>query len=138
MRRQLSEMVTELAHAFGDEKGEKGPVGTPLYMSPEQTYGHATPASDCWGFGVLVCELLTGHTPWGAAANNPLLFMCKLAKDPSEGGPVPVMPDGSGSVSGSCTGVPEDIKGIAMSCLVRDPDKRPTAAQLLAHPYMMQ
>lgn len=42
-------------------------VGTPHYMSPEQNgQAHlATPLSDIYSLGVLVCKMVTGRLPWG-------------------------------------------------------------------------
>jgi eukaryotic-like serine/threonine-protein kinase len=39
-------------------------VGTVDYMSPEQLQGKHSPASDQYALGVVVCELLTGDTPF--------------------------------------------------------------------------
>jgi serine/threonine protein kinase len=42
-------------------------VGTLPYMAPEQVAGRgnrATPATDVWALGVILCELLTGHKPF--------------------------------------------------------------------------
>jgi protein kinase A len=45
-------------------------VGTPAYLSPEQLNGKFTHGYsvivDWWAFGVLIYELLTGHTPFSA------------------------------------------------------------------------
>jgi hypothetical protein len=40
-------------------------VGSPAYMSPEQSRGHeVTPAADLWSFGAMLYELVTGVVPF--------------------------------------------------------------------------
>jgi len=47
--------VTQLGHL----------LGTPLYMSPEQTLGeNAGPAADCFALGIILYQLVTGHHPF--------------------------------------------------------------------------
>ncbi|HZU26966.1 MAG TPA: tetratricopeptide repeat protein, partial [Bryobacteraceae bacterium] len=41
-------------------------AGTPAYMAPEQKRGVLVPASDVYGFGLLVCEAATGKRPSGS------------------------------------------------------------------------
>ena len=54
--------VTTLTHP-----GSRSP-GTPLYMAPEQidsvTYGPVVPASDLYAVGVMLYQLVAGHTPF--------------------------------------------------------------------------
>ena len=47
--------------------------GTADYIAPEMLLanGHSTPV-DAWAFGVLVCELLTGTSPFRQASVGPL------------------------------------------------------------------
>ncbi|HMJ15468.1 MAG TPA: serine/threonine-protein kinase, partial [Polyangiaceae bacterium] len=53
------------------------PLGTPLFMSPEQTEhsGRIAPASDVWALGLIVFRLLTGRDFWrGADGTLPVLL----------------------------------------------------------------
>eukprot|EP01062_Namystynia_karyoxenos_P009637 TRINITY_DN13403_c0_g2_i1.p1 TRINITY_DN13403_c0_g2~~TRINITY_DN13403_c0_g2_i1.p1 ORF type:complete len:830 (+),score=161.27 TRINITY_DN13403_c0_g2_i1:776-3265(+) len=101
-------------------------VGTPLYMAPEQARGRAVAASDIWALGIVLCELLTGAAPWPAAElRDPMAFVRKLALDPDY---LPRVGDG---------GMGTQAQALAELCLVRDPQERPTARHVLAHPYLL-
>eukprot|EP00756_Hemistasia_phaeocysticola_P013882 Hpha_TRINITY_DN15310_c1_g5::TRINITY_DN15310_c1_g5_i1::g.91316::m.91316 len=111
----------ELKSAAGD--GDGGPIGTPMYMPPEQANGMATQVSDIWSLGIVVVELCTGSVPW-ERPNNILAFIHNLGKPD---GPTPVVPDG----------MPPKAKQLAESCLQREQNKRPRAKNLLSHPYIL-
>ncbi len=63
-----------VAKQLGDAAREGGPrtgagllVGTPQYMSPEQSLGRElTPASDLYAVTVVLYEMITGHVPFNA------------------------------------------------------------------------
>ncbi len=61
--------ITRFAADFYQTLDQKGPRGSPLYMSPEQARGEAlSQASDVFSFGSTVLEMITG-TPVFAASS---------------------------------------------------------------------
>jgi hypothetical protein len=89
-------------------------VGTPAYMSPEQCLGQVvTTASDIYSLGCLLLELLTGDVPFFATAQTPLR---------SQHLNVPAPPARSRRAD-----VPEDLNGLVLAMLEKDPGARPTA-----------
>jgi tRNA A-37 threonylcarbamoyl transferase component Bud32 len=56
-------------------------IGTPAYMSPEQGRGETlTPASDLYGLGIILYEMLTNHVPFDS--ETPLAIIHKQIHDP--------------------------------------------------------
>lgn len=83
------------APAFGDMKTRTGMVmGTPHYMSPEQTEGKRTVdfRTDLWAMAVIICECLTGIQPFrGETWGELVLNVCaRPIPVPSTLGAVPV------------------------------------------------
>jgi eukaryotic-like serine/threonine-protein kinase len=59
----------ELPDLLAEES--KVPMGTPAYISPEQTLGNRTmPASDIFALGCILYELSTGEMPFGAPSGK--------------------------------------------------------------------
>lgn len=87
--------------------------GTLAYMAPERFDDNPQPMSqsDIWAFGATLCEILTGQVPFGENGGSAQL----------EGNaPTPALSD-----------LPSDIKKLILSCLQKDPQKRPTAQQIM-------
>ncbi|MFI0366443.1 WD40 repeat domain-containing serine/threonine protein kinase [Actinomadura sp. 1N219] len=87
--------------------------GTPAYMAPEQILGHAlTPAADVFALGVLAHFAATGELAFGGGAAPAVIHRIV------EGEP-------------NLDGCPEPIRAIATACLTKDPQERPTPAEII-------
>ena len=93
----------------------RGAVGTPAYMAPEQARDtrQATMASDVFSLGATMLFAATGHAPYQGETVMDVLV--RLATEP---------PD--------LSGLPPEIADVVISCLERDPRRRPTSAAVLA------
>ncbi|MED6191716.1 hypothetical protein PIB30_003059 [Stylosanthes scabra] len=98
--------------------------GTPLWMAPEvvkgKNQGYGLPA-DMWSLGCTVLEMLTGKLPYSEFESMQALYRIGKGERPS-------MPD---SLS-------KDARDFILQCLQVNPDHRPTAAQLLSHPFIQR
>jgi hypothetical protein len=95
-------------------------IGSPYWMAPEVilSQGHNTKA-DIWSVGITALELFSGHPPM-----HELPGMAAMMKVPSA--PPPEAPANASDV----------FKAFIKAVLIKDPNVRPTAVDLLAHPFI--
>eukprot|EP00899_Mesostigma_viride_P002866 jgi/Mesvir1/12580/Mv10329-RA.1 len=114
-----SKLVHELATI---SEVAKSIQGTPYWMAPEviKQTGHGRPA-DIWSVGCTVIEMATGKPPWSQFQSQlSALFHIASSSAP------PDIPDF----------LSKDARDFVLQCLQRQPSLRPTASQLLEHPFM--
>ncbi|WP_306371430.1 serine/threonine-protein kinase, partial [Nocardiopsis sp. CC223A] len=89
-------------------------AGTPAYMSPEQIRGHTLgPASDLFSWAAVMVYAATGHRAFHGGTT--LAIVDQVLTSP---------PD--------LAAVPERLHPVLERCLDKDPDRRPTAMEVLA------
>lgn len=93
------------------------PMGTPLYMSPEQAHGRPVDhRTDIYAFGILVHELLTGTPPFDG--DSVLEVMTKQARDPAP------------AISSLCPEYGTILDAPVLAMLEKSPEKRPQSITL--------
>jgi serine/threonine protein kinase len=94
-------------------------IGTPAYMSPEQSTGdrQIDGRSDLYSLGVVGYQMLTGDPPF-EAPSTPAMLVKHLSERPEP-------------IHTRRRGVPPDLERAVMLCLEKDPDLRfPSAAAM--------
>ncbi|MEU7730261.1 serine/threonine-protein kinase [Streptomyces sp. NPDC040724] len=102
----------------GEAEGDTGltrtgwVVGSPAYMSPEQAEGRPlTPASDVFSFGSVLAMAVTGRSPFAGTSTLQTLY------DVVHGEP-------------DLSEIPAGLRGLVTRCLAKDPEARPSPAEL--------
>jgi hypothetical protein len=100
-------------------------LGTPAYMAPEQTGllpESIGPATDIWGIGVVLYELLTGIRPFTAPKGEETTTLLWRIAHQEPRGPRAVAPK-----------LDRGLEAIILKCLEKHPDKRFASANELAN-----
>ncbi|XP_020540846.1 mitogen-activated protein kinase kinase kinase YODA isoform X2 [Jatropha curcas] len=96
--------------------------GSPYWMAPEviKNSNGCNLAVDIWSLGCTVLEMATTKPPWSQFEGVAAMFKIGNSKD------LPAIPDH----------LSEEGKDFVRQCLQRNPLHRPSAAQLLEHPFV--
>ncbi|KAL6551936.1 hypothetical protein OROGR_008090 [Orobanche gracilis] len=96
--------------------------GSPYWMAPEvvmNTNGYSLPV-DLWSLGCTILEMATSKPPWSQYEGVAAIFKIGNSRD------TPEIPDHLSA----------NAKNFIRLCLQREPSTRPTASQLLGHPFV--
>jgi eukaryotic-like serine/threonine-protein kinase len=94
-------------------------IGTPAYMSPEQSAGDKVldGRTDLYALGVVAYQMLCGELPF-IASSTPAMLVKHLSEVPTP-------------VQGKRAGIPDDLAAIVMCLLEKDPADRFESAEAL-------
>ncbi|ETO13950.1 WNK protein kinase [Reticulomyxa filosa] len=97
-------------------------VGTPHWMAPEMYKEKYNQAVDIWSFGMCILELVTGRIPYEECRSAPAVYQkVTQGKKPSILNQIP----------------DKSLRGFIAICLEHDPRLRPSATELLEHPFLL-
>jgi eukaryotic-like serine/threonine-protein kinase len=110
-------LVAELEASGVHQTTAGNVVGTVAYMAPEQGASRpVSPASDWYSVGVMLYKALTGRPPFDGPPLE--VLRAKLDQDPRD-------------VRALAPDSPEDLASLCMDLLRREPESRPSGAEVL-------
>jgi len=87
-------------------------IGSMGFMAPEQITGNPGPEADIFAWGVTVAYAATGRSPFGSGSTHSILYQIMYG-------------------DADIVRVPDSLRPLVESALMKDPQRRPTARQLL-------
>ncbi|KAK9937411.1 hypothetical protein M0R45_014205 [Rubus argutus] len=105
------------------DSGARPTRGTPYWMAPEVIRGTGHDFSaDIWSVGCTVIEMTTGNPPWNQQFETVAAFIYCVGTTKSH----PPIPEHLSS----------SAKNFLHECLQKEPTMRPSASELLQHPFL--
>jgi len=125
--------ATDFGLATNFEAGEKFTrlCGTPAYMAPELIQRDYGPEVDCWAAGVVAYQLLTGRLPFQGRAKPGVRQDAKMTMQA-------VLDNDADFKCAPWPTISKIGREFVEALLERDPKKRLTAKQALAHPWLSE
>eukprot|EP00897_Mesotaenium_endlicherianum_P002447 jgi/Mesen1/222/ME1140869C07612 len=122
---QLTAKLSDFGLAHGTNRGAAGLVGSPYYMAPEVIRGQVHgPESDMWSLGVVLYAILSGFLPFSGETNREIYKSVISQELEFPGKPwVTISPA---------------ARSLIRRLLTADRSLRPTAAQVLRDPWLLQ
>lgn len=109
----------QLLHSFSKKNSK---IGTPYWMSPEViTQKHYDHKCDIWSLGITCIEMAEGEPP--NSKIRTFLVMKYIVREPPKG------------LTNPSNWSPE-FNDFISKCLIVEPEKRPTAKEMIIHPFI--